>query len=186
MQGCNMKCSFCIVPKTRGKERYRSIHDIVHEAKELSFRGVKEITLLGQIVNAYGRGEFPRIKGKSPFVQLLEELHDVEGIERIRFTSPHPVAFGSDLVEAFVRLPKLGHYAHLPMQSGSNRILKSMKRPYTTERFQKIVRNLRTACPEIRLSTDVIVGYPGETEEDFNQTKAAFEVAGFEMGFIFK
>jgi tRNA-2-methylthio-N6-dimethylallyladenosine synthase len=181
-----MKCSFCIVPKTRGKERYRSIHDIVHEAKELSFRGVKEITLLGQIVNAYGRGEFPRIKGKSPFVQLLEELHDVEGIERIRFTSPHPVAFGSDLVEAFVRLPKLGHYAHLPMQSGSNRILKSMKRPYTTERFQKIVRNLRTACPEIRLSTDVIVGYPGETEEDFNQTKAAFEVAGFEMGFIFK
>ena len=186
MQGCNMKCSFCIVPKTRGKERYRSIHDIVHEAKELSFRGVKEITLLGQIVNAYGRGEFPRIKGKSPFVQLLEELHDVEGIERIRFTSPHPVAFGSDLVEAFVRLPKLGHYAHLPMQSGSNRILKSMKRPYTTERFQKIVRNLRTACPEIRLSTDVIVGYPGETEEDFNQTKAAFAVAGFEMGFIFK
>ena len=142
MQGCNMKCSFCIVPKTRGRERYRSIRDIVEEAKGLSLRGVKEITLLGQIVNAYGRGEFPKINGFSPFVQLLNALHEIDGIQRIRFTSPHPVSFGKDLVEAFGRLDKLGHYAHLPMQSGSNRILKSMNRPYSSERFQNIVKKL--------------------------------------------
>ncbi len=171
MQGCNMKCSFCIVPKTRGRERYRSISDIVEEAKGLSIRGVKEITLLGQIVNAYGRGEFPRVNGLSPFVQLLGALHEIDGIQRIRFTSPHPVSFDQDLVEAFARLEKLGHYAHLPMQSGSNRILKSMNRPYSIERFQNIVKSLRTICPKIRLSTDIIVGYPGETEEDFSLTR---------------
>ena len=186
MQGCNMKCSFCIVPKTRGRERYRSISDIVEEAKGLSLKGVKEITLLGQIVNAYGRGEFPRVNGLSPFVQLLGALHEIDGIQRIRFTSPHPASFDQDLVEAFARLEKLGHYAHLPMQSGSNRILKSMNRPYSIERFQNIVKSLRTICPKIRLSTDIIVGYPGEIEEDFNLTKEAFETAGFEMGFIFK
>ena len=104
MQGCNMKCSFCIVPKTRGRERYRSISDIVEEARGLSLKGVKEITLLGQIVNAYGRGEFPRVNGLSPFVQLLGALHEIDGIQRIRFTSPHPVSFDQDLVEAFARL----------------------------------------------------------------------------------
>ena len=172
-----MKCSFCIVPKTRGRERYRSISDIVEEAKGLSLKGVKEITLLGQIVNAYGRGEFPRVNGLSPFVQLLGALHEIDGIQRIRFTSPHPASFDQDLVEAFARLEKLGHYAHLPMQSGSNRILKSMNRPYSIERFQNIVKSLRTICPKIRLSTDIIVGYPGETEEDFNLTKEAFELS---------
>ena len=186
MQGCNMNCSFCIVPKTRGPQRYREMTEILDEITHLRNSGVKEITLLGQIVNAYGRGVFPRLDGKSPFVQLLEKIHKIEGIERIRFTSPHPVSFGPDLIEAFRQLPKLGKYAHLPMQSGSNRILKSMNRPYTIERFMSIVRNLREACPGIRLSTDVIVGYPGESEEDFKATKNAFIEAGFEMAFIFK
>ena len=186
MQGCNMKCAFCIVPKTRGKERYRSIQEIAMEVRSLAAGGVREVTLLGQIVNAYGRGMLPSKEGKSPFVQLLETIHEIEGIERIRFTSPHPTSFGNDLIDAFGRLPKLGSYAHLPMQSGSNRILKAMKRPYSIERFLDVVCKLREAIPSMRLSTDVIVGFPGETEEDFQLTKEAFAASGFEMGFIFK
>ncbi len=186
MQGCNMKCSFCIVPKTRGKERYRTIDEIIDEIKRLRDHGTKEITLLGQIVNAYGRGVFPRIKSRSPFVQLLERINLIEGIERIRFTSPHPSSFGHDLINAFETIQKLGNYAHLPMQSGSNKILNSMNRPYTRERFLKIVSNLRSSCPKIRLSTDIIVGYPGEEENDFELTKDAFQQANFEMAYIFK
>lgn len=186
MQGCNMKCSFCIVPKTRGKERYRSIHEIVEEVKQLASAGTKEVTLLGQIVNAYGRGKFKNIDGKTPFVQLLEKINDIKGIERIRFTSPHPTSFGKDLIHAFGDLKKLGSYAHLPMQSGSNKILKSMNRPYSSEKFIRLVRELRRINPKMRLSTDVIVGYPGESEEDFNQTKKVFIECGFEMAFIFK
>ena len=186
MQGCNMNCSFCIVPKTRGTERYRPMEEIVNEISDLVEMGVKEVTLLGQIVNAYGRGEFPRISGKTPFVQLLERIHKIEGIERIRFTSPHPIAFGSDLIDAFESLPKLGSYAHLPMQSGSNRILKAMNRPYKIEKFLRIVSSLRDKVPTMRISTDVIVGFPGESLEDFELTKEAFIQAGFEMGFIFK
>ena len=186
MQGCNMNCSFCIVPKTRGSERYRPMGEILQEVEGLANTGVKEVTLLGQIVNAYGRGVFKRINGISPFVQLLEEIHQVPGIKRIRFTSPHPIAYGKDLIEAFGRLPKLGKYAHLPMQSGSNRILKAMNRPYRIEKFLSIVKSLRNQVPGMRISTDVIVGFPGETDEDFNLTKNAFKKAGFEMGFIFK
>ena len=186
MQGCNMNCSFCIVPKTRGRERYRTISEIVEEVEQLASRGVKEITLLGQIVNAYGRGVFKRIGNKSPFVQLLEKLHSVTDIKRIRFTSPHPSSFGDDLIDSFTHLEKLGCHAHIPMQSGSDKILKSMNRPYTRSRFIKLVRKLRAANPSMRLSTDVIVGYPGEDEEDFQQTKDLFIEAGFEMAFIFK
>ena len=186
MQGCNMNCSFCIVPKTRGSERYRPMNEICDEIKSLRDRGVKEITLLGQIVNAYGRGVFPRVNGKSAFVQLLEKIHKIEGIERIRFTSPHPTSFGKDLVEAFSTLPKLGDYAHLPMQSGSSKILKSMNRPYSRERFLTLVASLRSSNANMRLSTDVIVGYPGETEKEFNETISAFKQASFEMAFIFK
>ena len=127
MQGCNMRCSFCIVPDTRGKERGRPISDIVSEVKELVGKGVKEVTLLGQIVNLYGRTEFPKVDGKSPFVQLLEAVHEIEGLERIRFTSPHPIGYRDDLVEAFTYLPKLCSHIHFPMQSGSDRILKKMK-----------------------------------------------------------
>lgn len=186
MQGCNMNCSFCIVPKTRGAERYRPMFEIVEEIEHLSLKGIKEVTLLGQIVNAYGRGEFPRVDQKSPFVQLLEKISLIEGIERIRFTSPHPISYGNDLIEAFGRLPKLGKYAHLPMQSGSDRILKMMNRPYKIDRFLEIVDRLRKKVPGMRLSTDIIVGFPGETLDDFELTKRAFVKAGFEMGFIFK
>ncbi len=186
MQGCNMNCSFCIVPKTRGAERYRPMQEILDEIHKLAGRGIKEITLLGQIVNAYGRGEFPRVKKKSPFVQLLEKISAIEGIDRIRFTSPHPIAYGDDLIDSFASLPKLGKYAHLPMQSGSDRILHAMNRPYKIERFLDIVTRLRTKVPGMRLSTDVIVGFPGETTEDFELTKQAFVRAGFEMAFIFK
>ncbi|MEL0098131.1 MAG: tRNA (N6-isopentenyl adenosine(37)-C2)-methylthiotransferase MiaB [Opitutae bacterium] len=186
MQGCNMNCTFCIVPKTRGAERYRPMQEILDEIDQLADSGVKEVTLLGQIVNAYGRGEFARVNKKSPFVQLLEKIHEIEGIHRIRFTSPHPIAYGNDLIDAFGRLPKLGNYAHLPMQSGSNRILRAMNRPYKIEKFLTIVERLRSEVPGMRLSTDVIVGFPGETAEDFNLTKKAFKKAGFEMGFIFK
>ena len=141
------------------------------EVRSLAAGGVREVTLLGQIVNAYGRGMLPRKEGKSPFVQLLETLHEIEGIERIRFTSPHPTSFGNDLIDAFGRLPKLGSYAHLPMQSGSDRILKAMNRPYSIERFLDIVRKLREAIPGMRLSTDVIVGFPGETEKTFSSPR---------------
>jgi tRNA-2-methylthio-N6-dimethylallyladenosine synthase len=186
MQGCNMNCTFCIVPKTRGTERYRPMVEILEEIKKLADTGTKEVTLLGQIVNAYGRGQFPRIDKKSPFVQLLEKINLIDGIERIRFTSPHPIAYGDDLIEAFPNMPKLGKYAHLPMQSGSDRILKSMNRPYRIDRFLNIVDRLRKNVPGMRISTDVIVGFPGETLEDFELTKNAFMEAGFEMGFIFK
>ena len=186
MQGCNMKCSFCIMPKTRGSERYRPMQEILDEIEILADSGVKRGYLLGQIVNAYGRGEFPRINKKSPFVQLLEKIEEIEGIKRIRFTSPHPTSYGDDLIDAFASLTKLGKYAHIPMQSGSNRILKAMNRPYKIERFLSIVDRLRANVPGMRLSTDVIVGFPGEKKEDYELTKEAFIKAGFEMGFIFK
>ena len=186
MQGCNMKCSFCIVPKTRGKERYRSIDSIVEETIKLVDNGTKEVTLLGQIVSAYGRGFLPKVNNKTPFVQLLEKLNDINGLERIRFTSPHPISFGDDLIDCYSYLPKLCEYAHLPMQSGSDRILKSMNRPYSCKRFLEIANKLRGAHTDMRLSTDVIVGFPGETDEDFELTKLAFKNASFEMAFIFK
>ena len=186
MQGCNMNCSFCIVPKTRGSERYRSMEEIYDEIKILRDRGVKEVILLGQIVNAYGRGVLPRVRGKSPFVQLLNKIHDIEGIERIRFTSPHPTSFGHDLIDAFATLPKLGDYTHLPMQSGSNKVLKSMNRPYNKKKFLQLVSTLRSVNQNMRISTDIIVGYPGETKADFEETISAFKEASFEMAFIFK
>lgn len=186
MQGCNMKCSYCIVPKTRGAERARPMEEIVQEVQELAANGTREITLLGQIVNHYGIREFPFVDKKSPFVQLIERIHEVEGIERIRFTSPHPVGFKQDLIDCYGRLPKLVEYIHFPMQSGSNRILKTMRRPYTIEKFKRIIADLRKVRPDIYISTDVIVGFPGETEEDFELTRRAFEEIGFDMAYIFK
>src|SRR2546425_7156060 len=131
MQGCNMHCTFCIVPQTRGAERSRSISEIVGEVRELVSRGVKEVTLLGQIVNLYGRHEFPKIDNKGPFVQLLEAVHEIDGLERLRFTSPHPIGVREDLIDAYRRMPKLADHLHLPVQSGSNKILKAMHRTYT-------------------------------------------------------
>ena len=161
MQGCNMNCAFCIVPKTRGRALP---FDGGHRFGSCAIRrsGVREVTLLGQIVNAYGRGSLPRQDGKTPFVQLLERIHEIESIERIRFTSPHPTSFGDDLIDAYGRLPKLCSYAHLPMQSGSDRILKAMNRPYAIDKFLSIVAKLRATDPFMRLSTGVIVGFPGK------------------------
>ena len=185
-QGCNMDCAFCIVPKTRGDERSRPMDEIVAECEMLARRGVREITLLGQIVTSYGRRDYTHVGGVTPFVQLIERVHAIEGIQRIRFTSPHPRGFKQDLVEAFGRLPKLCEYVHLPMQSGSNRILRDMNRPYTRERYLEIVQSLRAVRPDMYFSTDVIVGFPGETEEDFEQTRELFEACNYDMAYVFK
>src|SRR3954462_6688801 len=185
-QGCNMDCAFCIVPKTRGDEGSRPMEEIVAECRTLAERGVREITLLGQIVTSYGRRDYAHTGGVTPFVQLLERVHAIEGIERIRFTSPHPRGFKDDLVAAYGRLPKLCGYVHLPMQSGSNRVLRAMNRPYTRERYAEIVAALRAAQPEMYFSTDVIVGFPGETDEDFEQTRLLFEACNYDMAYIFK
>lgn len=186
MQGCNMKCSYCIVPKTRGAERARPMDEIVEEIQALADKGTKEVTLLGQIVNQYAVREFPFVDKKSPFVQLLEKVNAIEGIERIRFTSPHPVGFKDDLIECYQRLPKLCEYLHFPMQSGSNSILKAMRRPYSIEKFRQIIEKLRVIRPDIYISTDIIVGFPGETDDDFEATRSAFEAIGFDMAYIFK
>lgn len=186
MQGCNQYCTFCIVPYTRGMERSRSIPDIVAECRELVARGVKEITLLGQIVTSYGKRDLPVRNGKSAFVQLLEAVHEIDGLERIRFTAPHPKGYGDDLIDAYRRLPKLCEHAHLPVQSGSNRILKRMHRGYTRERFLELVEKLRAARPGLGLSTDLIVGFPGETEADFAETVALCRQVEFDQAFIFK
>ena len=166
-----MHCTFCIVPTTRGEERGRPITEIVAEARTLVERGVKEVTLLGQIVNLYGRHEFPKVGDKSPFVQLLEALHEVDGLDRIRFTSPHPMGFRKDLAESFARLPKLMEHVHLPLQSGSDRILKAMHRPYTAASYRKLVAALREARPGIAVTTDITVRFPGETEEDYRASR---------------
>ena len=186
MQGCNMHCTFCIVPQTRGAERSRSISEIVAEVRDLVSRGVKEVTLLGQIVNLYGRHEFPKLGNKSPFVQLLESVHEIEGLERLRFTSPHPIGFRDDLIETMGRLPKLAEHVHLPLQSGSNRILKAMHRAYTAEKYLDIVERVRHACPGIAITTDIIVGFPGETDADYRQTRDLVDQIQFDNAFVFR
>jgi tRNA-2-methylthio-N6-dimethylallyladenosine synthase len=186
MQGCNQYCTFCIVPYTRGEERSRTIPDIVAECRELVSRGVREITLLGQIVTSYGKRDIPARDGKSAFVQLLDAVHEIDGLERIRFTSPHPKGYGDDLIDAYARLPKLCESAHIPVQSGSDRILKIMHRGYTRERFLGIIKKLRAAGPEIGISTDIIVGFPGETEEDFEHTMSLAREVEFDQAYIFK
>jgi tRNA-2-methylthio-N6-dimethylallyladenosine synthase len=199
MQGCNQYCTFCIVPYTRGEERSRTIPDIIAECRELISRGVREITLLGQIVTSYGKrsgvrqnagntsGDLPiTATPKSAFVQLLDAVSEIEGLERIRFTSPHPKGYGDDLVEAYARLPKLCESAHLPLQSGSDRILKLMHRGYTRERFLGIVGKLRRARPGIGITTDILVGFPGETEEDFEMTLSLCREVQFDNAYIFK
>jgi len=216
MQGCNQHCTFCIVPATRGEERSRTIPDVVAECRELAARGVKEVTLLGQIVTSYGRSEkreayqaaqaagnlpvtpeaqhaarstqqeVSPASAASPFVQLLDAVHEIDGLERIRFTSPHPKGYGDDLVAAYARLPKLCESAHLPLQSGSDRILKLMHRGYTRAQFAAIIQKLRRSRPGIGITTDIIVGFPGETEEDFEQTLSLCREVEFDNAYIFK
>lgn len=186
MQGCNQHCTFCIVPFTRGAERSRPIPEIVEEIRALVEGGVKEVTLLGQIVTSYGRRDLPIVDGRTPFVQLLDAVHAIKGLERIRFTSPHPKGYGDDLVEAYGRLPKLVESAHIPVQSGSNRILKQMHRGYTRERFLEIIGKLRMQQPGMGISTDFIVGFPGETDADFEDTLALAREVQFDQAYIFK
>jgi tRNA-2-methylthio-N6-dimethylallyladenosine synthase len=186
MQGCNQYCTFCIVPYTRGKERSRTIEDILSECRELVGHGVKEITFLGQIVTSFGKHDIAARDGVSAFVQLLEAAHEIEGLERVRFTSPHPKGYGDDLLEAYGRLPKLVESAHVPVQSGSDRVLKLMHRGYTRGRYLNIVGRLRQVRPEIGLSTDFIVGFPGETEADFEETLSLAREAEFDQAYIFK
>src|SRR5438270_7713332 len=186
MQGCNMHCTFCIVPRTGGGERSRSIGEIVREVRGLVARGVKEVTLLGQIVNLYGRHEFAAVDGKSPFVQLLEAVHAIDGLERLRFTSPHPIGFRDDLLRALAELPKLTEHVHLPVQSGSDRILKAMHRPYTADKYRSLVQRIREARKEIAITTDVIVGFPGEEEDDYRRTRDLVEEIQFDNAFVFR
>ena len=186
MQGCNMHCAFCIVPQTRGTERARPAEEIVAEVRGLAVRGVREVTLLGQIVNLYGRHDFPVKDRVSPFVQLLEAVCEVDGIERVRFTSPHPIGFKADLIAAFGRLPKLAEHIHLPLQSGADRILKTMRRGYTAETFRRLIDHLRAERPGIALTTDLIVGFPGETDEDYAATRALTDEVGFDNAFVFR
>jgi len=206
MQGCNQYCTFCIVPYTRGEERSRKIPDIVAECRELVSHGVKEITLLGQIVTSYGKRQPKSPESKvesrepgspstldprpstrsSPFVQLIEAVHEIEGLERIRFTSPHPKGYGDDLVEAYARLPKLVESAHLPVQSGSDCVLKLMHRGYTRARYLEIIRKLRAARTGIGITTDIIVGFPGETEADFEETLSLCREVEFDNAYLFK
>jgi len=186
MQGCDMHCSFCIVPTTRGKERSRPILEIVEEVKSLVSQGVKEVTLLGQIVNMYGRREIATVSGKTPFVQLLEALENVQGLERLRFTSPHPRGMKPDLIGCYGRLKKLCEHLHLPVQSGSDRMLKVMGRGYTADQYRRIIGQVRERTPGLGLTTDVIVGYPGETEEDYQATYKLLEEVEFDNAFIFR
>ncbi|MDR0340426.1 MAG: tRNA (N6-isopentenyl adenosine(37)-C2)-methylthiotransferase MiaB [Puniceicoccales bacterium] len=184
--GCPMRCSYCIVPKVRGLLRSRPMGDILAEIAALADEGTKEVVLLGQIVNRYGFREFPTLNGKSPFVQLLEKVHEINGIERIRFLSPHPCGFREDLLNCFLRLPKLCRGIHLPIQSGSDRILRAMGRGYGRESALSILRWLREMMPDCALSTDLIVGFPGESEEDFQKTEKLFDEIDFDMAYLFK
>lgn len=188
MRGCSRFCSYCIVPFTRGPERSREADSIVKEAEMLVSHGVKEIMLLGQNVAAYGLdGKAPPPPPDvSPFADLLERLNGIEGLRRIRFTSPHPAFFNEKLIGAVVRLPKVCKSMHLPLQSGSDRILAKMNRPYKAEEYLAIVRALRAGAPQMTFSTDVIVGFPTETAEDFEATRAVMKEVGFDNAYIFK
>jgi len=186
MQGCDMFCTYCIVPYTRGRERSRPIPEIVDEVRDLVSQGVKEVTLLGQIVNFYGRHEFPVVNGLSPFVQLLYKLQEIDGLERIRFTSPHPSGLKEDLMRAYAELPKLCEHIHLPVQSGNNKILRAMHRSYTREIYLRKIEKLRQFCPDIAITTDIIVGFPGETENEFQDTISLVREVQFDNAFVFR
>lgn len=185
-----MFCSFCIVPSTRGREISRPAAEIEAEVRTLADAGVIEITLLGQTVNAYGRHDIRRGKteaaGTMPFSQLLARLDKIPGIDRIRYTSPHPLFFDVDLIRAHTELASLCPHVHLPVQSGSDRILASMRRRYTRSRYLEIVAGLRQARPELALTSDLIVGFPGETDADFEATLELVREAGLVDSFSFK
>jgi tRNA-2-methylthio-N6-dimethylallyladenosine synthase len=184
MEGCSKYCSFCVVPYTRGEEVSRPLDDVLTEVADLAGRGVKEVTLLGQNVNAW-RGRMGGTAETADFALLLEYVADMPGIERIRYTTSHPREFTQRLIDAYVRLPALVSHVHLPVQSGSDRVLAAMKRGYTALEYKAIVRRLRAARPDVCLSSDFIVGFPGETEADFEQTMRLVDEVGFDASFSF-
>jgi tRNA-2-methylthio-N6-dimethylallyladenosine synthase len=184
MEGCSKYCSFCVVPYTRGEEVSRPFEDVLTEVADLADQGVREVTLLGQNVNAY-LGKMGDTDQIADFATLLEYVHDIPGIERIRYTTSHPKEMTSRLIDAYATLPKVVSFLHLPVQAGSDRVLAAMKRGYTTLEFKSIVRRLRQARPGITLSSDFIVGFPGETDADFDQTMALIDEIGFDTSFSF-
>ncbi len=183
MEGCSKYCSFCVVPYTRGEEFSRPLEDVLTEIVGLAQQGVKEVNLLGQNVNAY-RGEMPD-GGICDFAQLLRIVHEVPGIERMRFTTSHPREFSEAIIDCYRDLPKLVSHLHLPIQSGSDRVLSAMKRGYTALEYKSIIRKLRKYRPDLCLSSDFIVGFPGETEAEFEQTLKLVQDISFDLSFVF-
>jgi tRNA-2-methylthio-N6-dimethylallyladenosine synthase len=181
--GCNSKCAYCIVPSVRGRETSRRPGEIVAEVTRLAGEGVREITLLGQNVNSWGRDLLPDLR--TGFGELLRACDAVDGVERIRFTSPHPKDFRRPVIEAMAESAAVCEHVHLPLQSGSARILKAMRRTYTPERYLRLATELRDAIPDLALGTDIIVGFPGETEDDFQETLAVVEQVGYDSAFTF-
>src|SRR5881394_1468029 len=181
--GCNSKCSYCIVPAVRGREVSRRPGDVIAEVTRLAAEGVKEVTLLGQNVNSWGRDLAPELR--TQFGELLRACDAVEGIERIRFTSPHPKDFREPVITAIAECDAVCEQVHLPLQSGSSRVLKAMRRTYTRDRYLALVEKLRAAIPDLALGTDIIVGFPGETEDDFRATLEVVEQVGYDSAFTF-
>lgn len=181
MFGCNNFCSYCIVPYTRGREVSREPENIINEIKELAKNGCKEVTLLGQNVNSYGK----TLNRNYDFVDLLRDINKIDGIERIRFMTSHPKDLSDKLIDAYRTLDKLCEHLHLPVQSGSNRILKEMNRKYTREDYLRLIKKLREAEPNIAITTDIIVGFPGETDEDFNDTLELVKEVEYDSAFTF-
>jgi tRNA-2-methylthio-N6-dimethylallyladenosine synthase len=182
-QGCNCACAYCIVPSTRGREQSRDPHELVTEVEALAAEGVREVTLLGQNVNSYGR-DLPRER-KTSFSELLALVDAVDGIERIRYTSPHPKDMREDVIRAHAELPAVCEHIHLPLQSGSSRVLKAMRRTYNRQRYLDRVALIREHVPDCALTTDVIVGFPGETEEEFAETLEVVDEVGYDGAFTF-
>jgi tRNA-2-methylthio-N6-dimethylallyladenosine synthase len=194
--GCNCRCSYCIVPSTRGREASRPLEDIVAEVRSLARDGVREVTLLGQNVNSYGRdlsraaaeraaGDTAPSAFRATFAGLLRALDEIDGLERIRYTSPHPKDMREDVIRAHAELDSLCEHIHLPLQSGSSRVLKAMRRTYDRERYLDRVRLIREHVPDASLTTDIIVGFPGETEEDFEQTLEVVDEVAYDGAFTF-
>jgi tRNA-2-methylthio-N6-dimethylallyladenosine synthase len=181
--GCNSKCAYCIVPSVRGREASRRPGEILGEIEALAAEGVREVTLLGQNVNSYGRDLPPDTR--VGFAELLRAVDEIDGIERIRFTSPHPKDFRPDVIAAMAECAAVCEHAHLPLQSGSTVVLKRMRRTYSRERYLQLVADMRAAIPDLALTTDLIVGFPGETDADFEQTVSAVQEVGYDSAFTF-
>lgn len=180
--GCDRFCTFCIVPSTRGRERSRATVDIIDEVRSLVDAGTREVTLLGQTVNSYGKN---MAEGRVAFSELLWKLSEIDGLERLRFTSPYPSDFKKDLIDTIRDCPKVMEHVHLPLQSGDDEVLRAMKRQYSMAQFDEIVSQLRSSCPSIAITTDIIVGFPGETDEQFENTMSAMRRLRFDGAFMF-